>query len=336
MYGIMSDIHFHDWSNFSSVNENGINTRLQETIDAANEACEKLRELGGSRMYLAGDLFHVRGSLKPSVMNPVIDFFKSQEEIEFFSIPGNHDLETNDTTRIGDALGALESLPNFTVAREPSYFGNEVMIPWTPKIDDLMKTLKEFASPYGTAIIHAPLNGVIMNIPDHGLSAEKLGELGYKAIFCGHYHNAKKFDNNVISVGALTHQTFSDVKAVAGFWIVDGESRLHMKTSAPKFVDVIDEYDEDAIKNNYVRLKINQAMKESEIQEIREELMQHARGAVIQAKPEQIISRPGTSSNNEVKTLSEHVAGWISDQKIKDPNVLKEALDVLTELEGVS
>jgi hypothetical protein len=83
--------------------------------------------------------------------------------------------------------------------------------------------------------------------------------MGYWFVFAGHYHNFKTFEaGRVASVGATTHQTWSDPGTAAGFLLVNPDHYEHVPSQAPQFVDipagaVFAEY---PIKGNYVRVRL--------------------------------------------------------------------------------
>ncbi|ELV3683271.1 hypothetical protein P5767_005736, partial [Citrobacter freundii] len=77
----ISDTHLHNWSQFAIPTESGINSRLLQILKAIEEAaCAADYHAPAGvvpTVYHGGDLFHVRGSLTPSVLNAVLDFFKT-------------------------------------------------------------------------------------------------------------------------------------------------------------------------------------------------------------------------------------------------------------------
>ena len=73
VYGLMSDLHCHSWSSFASTDEEGRNTRLMHIIREIHRCCAELRARGGRNLVIAGDVFHTRGSVSPSVFNPLRD-----------------------------------------------------------------------------------------------------------------------------------------------------------------------------------------------------------------------------------------------------------------------
>ena len=115
-YGVISDSHSHNWATFSHINKDtGLNNRLEHILDEIWRAAQTVKSEGGDTIIHCGDVFHVRGNLAPSVLNPTINLFsKITNELGLRSIilAGNHDLESNDATRIGNATVALEGAKN--------------------------------------------------------------------------------------------------------------------------------------------------------------------------------------------------------------------------------
>lgn len=285
-YGIISDTHNHAWSAFASVNKEGINTRLQITLDETRRAGEAVLAMGGDTLYHAGDLFHVRGSIAPSVLNPTKDLYKGliQRGLKIVLLTGNHDLEGRDTSRLLSAVTALEDVGCKVVSTTTHGLdvgSNVIMVPWIQDIEQLKDAITNAASsdPAGVSdvdlIIHAPVDGVIPGLPDHGLSYEWLGKQGFRRVFSGHYHHNKDFGNGVHSVGALTHQNWGDVGTKAGFLTVtETEVKWH-STLAPSFVEINASTDPDEIPlivdRNYVRAKLN-TDKQHEVEAMRQYL----------------------------------------------------------------
>ena len=150
-YAIISDIHFHNWQAFSKVGEDGINNRLQYLLDEVKRAADELIKEGGNTLFVAGDLFHVRGSIAPSVLNPVLDLFQSISDrgVFTFIIPGNHDLEGKHSSDIGNAVRALKSIHSISVIEKPEAFATSkvIMLPWVEDLEELRKVLNGNANP---------------------------------------------------------------------------------------------------------------------------------------------------------------------------------------------
>lgn len=306
-YGIISDTHHHNWTAFASVNANGVNTRLQEILDETMRCAMEVGKAGGDTIVHAGDLFHVRGSVAPSVMNPTLATYKKLTEMGFKIVinAGNHDLEGRDATELGSAITALKEV-GCKVVNEPLVFEEAglMLVPYIGKVADLKeqldKTHTRDCSKFDL-ILHAGIDGVIKGLPDHGLDADYLAKLGFARVFSGHYHHHKELvKDKVWSVGALTHQTWGDIGTKAGFLVVYPEGQVrYSATHAPLFVEIDGTTDPDDIPlivdGNYVRAKIHSS-KPKEIDELRSFLMTSgAKGVTIMSQPATGVTRTAST-----------------------------------------
>lgn len=328
-YGLMADLHLHNWSAFAAVESDGVNSRLGMLLKDICRCAEETRKAGGDTVVVAGDMFHVRGSIAPSVLNPVMDCISSliKGGIKFVILAGNHDLEGKESNRLGSAITALEGI-GCTVINTFSHgmrcVERVVLIPWTPNIADLKEKIMTArdADPDPSEvdlILHAPIDGVIPGLPDHGLTADWLGSMGFRSVYAGHYHHHKEFDHNVYSIGALAHHTWSDVGTKAGFLVVGSTGPKWFKSHAPEFVEISAETDPDEIPliadGNYVRAKIN-STKQKDVEELRGYLEGcNAKGVVILAQKEATTSvREGGSTIKAGASLEVSVTDFIKAQ----------------------
>lgn len=339
-YCLISDTHYHDWSTFSQVNEDGVNSRLQIILNETRRAANELKKAGGDTIIHAGDWFHTRGSVKPEVLNPVISLYEELIDggIKIYGIPGNHDLSSVNSSWLTNAASALMPagvvMANDVLATEAS----AVIIPWQSSLDDLRKKLEKSAGPERDAIIHAPVDGVIAGLPDHGLNDSYLSGLGYRRVMAGHYHNFKNFGNGVYSIGALCPQTWSDVGSKAGFLLVYPDSVRRFDSHAPKFVNIYGDMDDEEMMicdGNYCRVKIGKATP-AEINDIRQELIGYgAKGVVIQAVKQTEIEERDASVVGGIATLNQSVAAYVEDKFGKNEALTKLCDTILEEVEEV-
>lgn len=302
--GIIADVHCHAWDAFHTTGEDGVNSRLRIILNEVVRAGHSVLTAGGKTLIVAGDLFHVRGSIAPSVLNPTIDIFEALIKIglDIIIIPGNHDLEGKTSTRVSSAVTSLEKV-GCKVAENPQYYAdlNTLVFPWVEHINDLKSQLEDYELPAGAVreetdlILHAPIDDVIPGLPAHGLTSEWLAKLGFKRVFSGHYHNHKDFGNGVYSIGAIAHHTWSDPGTKAGFLLVTDDEVKFNKSHAPEFIDIDASMDEMevalAVDRNYVRAKINKS-KTEDVEKLREFLIKSgAKGIVINAIREPVRTR---------------------------------------------
>lgn len=353
-YGIVSDCHLHNWSAFSTLLPGGINNRLQHILDALWDAATQVKASGGTTLYIAGDLFHVRGSISPTVLNPAIDLFKkitNELAMRVVILSGNHDLESRDSNKLSSAVEALRSINGVMIASEPRpyYFGNDnvVMIPWLDKLDDLRAKIQSAADEINVKgatsdwdlIIHAPLNGVLVGLPDHGFNASELASYGFRRVFCGHYHDYKSF-GSVYSIGATTHQTWSDVNTLAGHIVVDGKTVAWFESKAPKFIDYNAKWDDDQAEENcegnYVRVKMGEATQE-EIDLIRDHISGlGAAGVNIMAVPTaKTAATTRATTTGAAPTVRESINTWIKSNSSFGTDLESLCESILTEAEAI-
>ena len=227
MYALMADLHLHQWSAFASTNPDGVNNRLRGLLDEIERAAAELASKGGNTVVMAGDVFHVRGSVNPVVLNSLIDCLAAcnrKHGTQFVIIPGNHDLAGRDSERLGSAVTALECgyvrVTADSLELSVSELGGSAMlVPWhesvdalTAEIGTLIEEIKAVGADPSTydLILHAPIDGVIDGLPAHGLDPAWLGQTGFRRVFSGHYHNHKVFPaglapTEVISIGAVSY-----------------------------------------------------------------------------------------------------------------------------------
>lgn len=345
-YGLMADIHCHNWQQFSTITPTGINSRLGIIISEIYRCAEEVRKAGGNKIVFAGDVFHVRGSIAPTVLNPVKDCIDDLINDGFEAIiePGNHDLESKDSTRIGSAVTSLESM-GVTVIHTPQVIGNLVLVPWYDKTTDLLAAIQEIVDKEaiwmkdGIAnydlIIHAPIDNVIEGLPSHGLTDATLAEFGFKRVFAGHYHNYKDFGNGVYSIGPIAHHTWSDVGSKAGFLIVHEDKVERFPSRAPEFIDITEDLSEEdiilSVEGNYARVKLEVA-KPSEVEESRKFLLKHgAKGVVINVVKKPARERVGATVKSGER-IENSIATFIDKMDagvVAKADIIKGALDVL-------
>lgn len=344
---IISDLHCHAWDSFHVTSKDGVNSRLQIILNEIKRAGLGVLEAGGKYLIVAGDLFHVRGSIAPSVLNPTTDAFEELVKLglEVIIIPGNHDLEGKTSTRISSSVTSLEKV-GCKVVDEPTYFVEcgTLVVPWIEDIVALKRTLEKWSksSVFTTSetdlVIHAPVDGVIKGLPAHGLTSEYLAKLGFKRVFSGHYHNHKDFGNNVYSIGAIAHHTWSDPGTRAGYLLVDDESVKFNKSHAPEFIDIDASMDELEIglaaDRNYVRAKITKSSSE-DVAKLREFLIKSgAKGVIINAVREPIRIR-STSTIKAGKSIESSLGEYITKNEDIDEamkaEITKRAITILGE-----
>lgn len=358
-YAIVSDLHCHKWSAYSAVDADGVNSRLRIILDELMRAGKEVLAAGGQTVVIDGDIFHVRGSLDPEVLNPTQNTIRLLMDmgVRIEAIPGNHDLVGNETTELGSAIQTLSetfsTLGTIEVFNEPRLvFGPQprAFVPWVKSVPALLKEIEKLAKLAGGEIgdydlhIHAGIDGTIATMPDHGLDAATLAGFGFRHVFAGHYHNHKDHGDGVFSIGATTHQTWSDVGSKAGFLIVHDDGRVEFFNShAPEFVDVSGMSENDMTllaDGNYVRYR-GQQMTPAQARELREFLVDSgAKGVSIQAPRPATNLRQSARPTSGALTLAQSIDQFVDQAKtipahLDRNEVKKRCADVLAKAQEV-
>jgi DNA repair exonuclease SbcCD nuclease subunit len=358
LYAVVSDLHCHAWSTYATVHADGVNSRLRIILNELWRAASELHDAGGKTLVVAGDIFHVRGSVDPEVLNPVQETFRSIMDnfgVSILMIPGNHDLKGKETSALGSAIQTLAETfsaeGSIRVLNEPTTVkfddGNFLaFVPWRSKVDDLLKDLEDLArrgnKHLTDVFIHAGIDGVLSGVPAHGLPASRLASIGFRRVFAGHYHNHCDMGDGVFSIGATTHQNWGDIGTAAGFLLVDeNEVRFHPSKS-PNFVDISGMKEEEMEINaygNYVRFR-GDPMKDEDVRELREFLLKAgAQGVSIQAAKQVVSVRTATVGRTGL-TLDQSVGGFVDTTKdfaahIDRIVVKQECADILSAVRAV-
>lgn len=265
-----SDWHFHNYKAHSTIKD-GMNSRLIDIRETWIEAvCIGIREKC-KVMTISGDLFHVRGALRPSVINLVqslVEYAVSSGMLVVI-IPGNHDMEDY---KGGDtAVDFLAKMPGVIVldgGKAVEIDGVRFAgIPYQHNVQDFIDGA-EFLMTHERPDIMLMHQGIDTfkyspSIPDTGLTAGKVAEI-FKGVpvFCGHYHNATfahGAHGRVFQIGAPLQYTFNDEGQRRGAWVYDTETqamKFHEISKAPKFVTVTDDERPEWEAGDFIRVKV--------------------------------------------------------------------------------
>ena len=350
-YGIISDTHCHNLTTFWATNSEGVNTRLEIILSEILRAAKETSEMGGTLLFHAGDIFHVRGTIAPSVLNPTLECFERVVE-EYKVIPvllcGNHDAEFRDANEVGSAISALEGV-GCKVINHPTVFCDFVLIPWIRDKEQFLKTLEEKAAEVKgksfDLICHAPIDGALKRFTSaecfHPDDIKKAAGAGLNRVFAGHIHNHKQIEGEKMwSVGAIAHHNWGDIGTKAGFILVKDDEVEFRASRAPEFVEITPDMSETdamlASDGNYVRATVED-LDEADIKDFRYQLeTAGAKGVTIinHKKPEEVATRIQIDSSESLesvvaKYVNKQITGMPADKAksivIKANKLLREA-----------
>ena len=108
---VFSDLHAHNFKQFSTVLPNGVNSRLQNTLDIISQITQLCKDNKIEGVFFTGDLFHSRTKIDVDVYSYTwYEMRKLAQEVHgnLYILVGNHD----QYSKIGD-VHSLESFKDF-------------------------------------------------------------------------------------------------------------------------------------------------------------------------------------------------------------------------------
>lgn len=269
-YLLLADPHCHNFKNHSTIGDGGMNSRLADILRSWEQAITESYEMGCRYCLIAGDMFHVRGMVKPSVFNVVYGFLMKTFKtlgIHFIMIPGNHDQEFMSYDG-HSSIDTLDEIVGVSVLKNDTIrFGKRgdviLGIPHCRSTEDFKRLFEQGVQEHNPDIIliHQGIDNFKLRdvMPDTQITVDYLQSHTNAWIIAGHYHEPCSH-GRVIQVGALVQHTFDDEGSERGYWVLDTdtmEACFYPLNVAPKFITVTKEKDVKKAGGNFVRIKVD-------------------------------------------------------------------------------
>jgi len=240
-----ADLHIHAYKAHSRLLDGLWNSRVHFAMHALANVCAIAKQNEAMDIILAGDIFHVRGALRPSTLTSTITMLKRLigRGHRFWIIPGNHDMEGSSAewaTSVDSLSGLLGAV---TVFKEPTNTlvgGHRIaFIPYTHDIETFKKLVKAYDGSVDIIVCHQGIDDFkpMAGMPDTGLSAKWLAENFSGEIYAGHYHSPA-INGRIAQIGSMTQLDFGDEGSTRGVLIrSDAGVALH-EVRHPKFLTI--------------------------------------------------------------------------------------------------
>ena len=237
---LFSDIHFHNWSQFSTILPSGRNSRLQDTVNVVNDIYNHVVDKGITDVVFLGDLFHSRTKIDIDVYDAA---WKAMQQLaqgaNLYLLMGNHDSHNRNAD-----VHSLEPFKEFAeVIDEPcrhTIGGYDIeAIPWMADKADFCKAADE-AESADILIMHQDVKGGLLSsgIRSNGdLGTEDIQTEKYTKVFMGDYHKPQYLPPNMYYVGSPLQHNFGERGEEKSFVVCEGSDVSHSRvpTNAPKF-----------------------------------------------------------------------------------------------------
>lgn len=249
-----------------------LNSRLFNILSALCDTRDYCKNHNIKVLINGGDTFHKRNTLDVTTFNcvyRVLETFKDCFDTHII-ISGNHDNAIN----ADNSPSSVEVFKNFaSVVTSPVTIpvfdsGDETKIccvPWTKDKKKSIEFIQENVSKQSILVAHLGVSGASLGSGYVMSDDYSLGELKvdkWKYVLLGHFHQPQVLHENTIYGGSLLQNDFGDEGTPHGFWIIDTSKRYDMEFISldyPQFTtitsDNLDDYSEEYINNNYVRVQ---------------------------------------------------------------------------------
>ena len=226
-----TDSHFHLFANYAKPDDDYVNDRFKEQIEALQKVFDIARE-EKAKIIFGGDLFHKRNSVDTRVYNKVFETFANNQDIKVYMVRGNHDAVSN-SLYTDSSIDIFETLPNVEVTKtlrsEPlSSKVQLTMCAYGDETEEIKEFIKESYQEGKVNILvgHLGVEGSLTGKGSHRLEGafgyQDLLPNKYNFILLGHFHRRQYFQNpNHLYGGSLLQQSFSDEQEANGVHLID-------------------------------------------------------------------------------------------------------------------
>ena len=208
---ITGDVHLHPHQAWSTILENGRNSRLQNGLDCLLQASERAGK--GGLVVVAGDLFDDRVSVPVDAIDACGEWLDRVDELdqEVLITVGNHDMHLRDAScnslrmlRQHRRVHLFEQVGSITL-----HGIDWTLVPYKHNYVELAEDLM-MLNPVGkgrpkVCIMHADFVGATQNggrISTKGLDPNHPALKCFDYVISGHYHRPQQIHTNVWYVGS--------------------------------------------------------------------------------------------------------------------------------------
>lgn len=257
----LADLHL-GFRAYNRVTSQGINRREADVFAAFKEALDKIIDLKPDLVLMAGDIFHVPRPTNLAICQTQRELVRFREKCsaEIVAIAGNHEsIKTADNRCI---LELLSLIPNITVVTSKpeavAVCGGKVKVFCLPHNSlerlDQVQIEPDAEFDYNLLMLHGTVDSDRIN--DYGGYdiPEKVLQLSWDYVACGHYHSFTHLGRNAYYAGAIertSNDIWKEAEEEKGFIEFDPDThkaRFHPLKSPRRTIDfpVIDATDQDA------------------------------------------------------------------------------------------
>lgn len=335
---ILSDLHYHNWQEFSSLKE-GINTRLIEIDETVRYFINTSLLDDVNILIILGDVFHKRGVVDVichDLFHKTINYFLSFDTNRRVHIlVGNHDqaLITESVNSLNSFARDCVTVHSTTNVSHINFATDCLFLPYTKdhdKIQDMLEANFSVDYIFGHfAVKGAKLINTDFTL-DKGVDLTKI-KVRAKGIFLGHYHTPQKLPcrSPAYYVGSPLHHTFNDEgQQKRAAMIIDDKVKF-IPSPAPEF-KTLNIYpntrleDLESLANSYVRVRLHNGAELPS--HIKDKLNTTAKGYKIVIENTPAVAKP-ISTYSTTKHIKDYLINNNMPNKTEIYKLLKKVVD---------
>lgn len=261
-YIVFSDLHAHEFTEFAKPDDNYINSRLANIVHSVEDVFSLARKEQRTVLF-AGDLFHARGSVRSEVFNFIFKVFMENQDVPVIMIRGNHDASNNhiDSPSSIEPFGVFPNVHLITQLEHFDYQGDSITaISYGDEHAEMKAFIKD--NPADILLAHVGIEGALgagRSKLEGAFTVSDMYPEDNKIVLMGHYHRSQKFTDNMLYVGNLVAQNFSDSGMEKGAWTFEIDNHelkelTFVNLGYPMFETVDLASYKDVSETSYVRL----------------------------------------------------------------------------------
>lgn len=260
---ILSDLHLHPWGQYSTVSDDGYNSRLMDQAGCLDQVVNYAVDNNIEDLLFGGDFFHTNGTVSAQALTVAKAFISRlrQNGLRWNTLVGNHDYGNRAKTINSISWMSLYSKVNIALHPYPVVFTADNCRVGMLSYTDNEKVIEEFFKrEMDIAIMHQGVTGVPMAsgfVLNEILSPQMI-PAGIKHVFTGHYHAHNRVSSNLTVIGSMNHLNWADAGTARGFLDVTVEgsafSIKQIETKAPRFCNVLYGQELPKVENCWIRV----------------------------------------------------------------------------------
>jgi len=261
---IAADVQADNYTQFASVGEDGINTRLQDCLNVLESLEDVAEKYNTEYLFFLGDLFNPRVSIPTDVYYLTFRVIeKLSKKMEVILLVGNHE----QFSKVGDIHSIYPFKSICTVIDQPTVTVSDgCEIVWLPFSVDNKQNLKVIddnrRAPNSNLLLgHIGLTGAVVGPKERRMKTDldprQLKPEKFKWCILGHYHKFQTIEKTIVYVGSMLQHDFGERNEEKWALVFDSNEPDKLKKvrlQAPEFLEVTSENLSEAVKGNYVKV----------------------------------------------------------------------------------